>query len=77
MRFSCNRCGETWPDHPVTRVPCPERPSEHEDSPGGWLAESQRRWSRSLREFQKDYSRRPGAGSGRTRPSRNTTPTEL
>lgn len=23
MIFSCDRCGETWPDHPVTRVPCP------------------------------------------------------
>jgi hypothetical protein len=23
MIFSCDRGGETWPDHPVTRVPCP------------------------------------------------------
>ncbi|MBN9032564.1 MAG: hypothetical protein BGO05_24640 [Rhizobiales bacterium 63-7] len=23
MIFSCDRCGETWPDHPVTRVRCP------------------------------------------------------
>lgn len=23
MIFSCDRWGETWPDHPVTRVPCP------------------------------------------------------
>ncbi|WP_440531323.1 zinc finger domain-containing protein [Shinella sumterensis] len=23
MRFSCSRCGQRWPDHPVTRVPCP------------------------------------------------------
>ena len=23
MRFRCHRCGQTWPDHPVTRVPCP------------------------------------------------------
>ena len=23
MIFSCDRCGETWLDHPVTRVPCP------------------------------------------------------
>ncbi|WP_435521585.1 zinc finger domain-containing protein [Aquamicrobium terrae] len=22
-RFRCNRCNRTWPDHPVTRVPCP------------------------------------------------------
>lgn len=39
MIFSCSRCGEEWPDHPVTRVPCPvcraaagtwcKRPSGH------------------------------------------------
>lgn len=23
MRFRCDRCGATWCDHPVTRVPCP------------------------------------------------------
>jgi len=23
MTFRCSRCGEEWPDHPVTRVPCP------------------------------------------------------
>ena len=23
MIFSCDRCSETWPDHPVTRAPCP------------------------------------------------------
>ena len=23
MIYRCHRCGETWPDHPVTRVPCP------------------------------------------------------
>lgn len=23
MTFRCHRCGESWPDHPVTRVPCP------------------------------------------------------
>lgn len=25
MSFRCHRCGETWPDHPVTRVPCAAR----------------------------------------------------
>lgn len=37
MIFSCDRCGETWPEHPVTRVPAPPaafpsgggRPSGH------------------------------------------------
>lgn len=23
MSFTCNRCGEQWARHPVTRVPCP------------------------------------------------------
>ena len=23
MILSCDRCGETWADHPIARVPCP------------------------------------------------------
>lgn len=32
MKFRCSRCGESWPDHPVTRVACPSCRAR----PGAW-----------------------------------------
>lgn len=32
MRFRCYRCGQSWPDHPVTRVACPTCRA----APGAW-----------------------------------------